>query len=794
MFKNYLKIALRNIRREKGFSFINIFGLALGMACCLLILLWVRDELSYDRFHSRSGDTYRALIELRKGLQPEVYSSHTGPGIAQGLEQTYPEVIHATRFTSRFTRLVSYQDKSFEQDGFGFTDPAFFKIFTFPFKEGDPESALSQPFSMVITEALAQKYFGDEDPMGKTLRVENQFDFQVTGILRDIPENSHLKFNLLVPFPQAEDLMPEYGRFAENPHFHFFRNYVLLKERTSLVQMNDKVHDFLRQGEYESPYNLWLQPITRIHLHPHGIRDVEKRGNINNIYVFTAAAFFILIVACINFINLMTARSERRAKEIGMRKVVGAGRMEIIRQFFGESLLMSFSALIVAIGAVAAVLPIFGRLVMKRLSLTGPGVMPVLLEIMAIGLITGVAAGIYPALFLSSFKPARVLKSDQGRKRGRMIFRRVLVTFQFAVSIFLIIATLITSRQYRYMQDLDLGYDRQNLVYLPLKGRLAEQREVLRTEMKRDPHVLGVSYTSSLLTRGAMMKSDLDWEGRPDEVVGKMGFVSVDRDFFETMGIPLMDGHDFTRHVGENPPEEYIVNQSAAEIIGEGSPVGKPAGFAGARELRGSIVGLAGDYNFMSLQNEISPLVLVRWPQRFQFTLVRIGTGSIPQTLRFLEDVCARLEPGFPFECHFVDEALDNLYMTERQMGRTFCIFAVLAIMISCLGLVGLVSFIVERRSKEVGIRKVLGASVTSIVRLMSREFVLLVLTANLLAWPLAWYFSKKWLRAFAYRIPVDVITFVAAAAAVVIITLLTVSGQSIKAASANPVDALKYE
>ena len=793
MFGNYLKITLRNIKKHKGYSFLNISGLAVGMACAILILLWVQDELSYDRFHPYYKNTYRTLIELIKDLQPETYSSHTGPGIASQLKQEFPEIVYATRFSSRFEKNVSYNQRAFNEEGFGFADPDFFNIFAFPLLQGQKETALSNPFSIVITEDLAKKFFGSEDPMGKTLRLEGQFDFLVTGVLKNIPSNTHLRFNILVPFQHTQDLIPEYGKNAESLHFHFYRNYVTLREGTSLDQMNEKIREFLKRGDSGSPYNLWLQPIEKIHLHSRGIRDVESRSDIRTVSIMSAIAVFILIIACVNFMNLTTARSERRAREIGLRKVVGAKKMELMGQFLGESLVFSFIALFVALGLALLLMPIFNNITHKQLSLFPSGTLILMGELLLFGLATGFVSGSYPALFLSSLHPVNIMRGTTKPGKGKMIFRRTLVVLQFAISIFLIISTFIVSKQFYFMRDKDLGYTKENVVYIGLKGSLGQHLDVVRSEMQKNPNVLGVTLTSSLLTRGARATGDFHWEGKDPEQENRFGFVSVDYDFIKALNISLAGGRNFPEKFPEQPFREFLINETAAKIIDTELPVGKRAGFS-RDNPEGTILGVVKDYHFMSLQNPIRPLILYVFPSQFQYILVRIGPQNVFQTLRFLESVCQQIEPSFQFECQFLDDALQSLYRSEGEMRQAFGSFTSLAILISCLGLVGLASYMVEMRRKEIGIRKVLGAKAVGLLNLIFREFALLVVFSSLLAWPAAYLAMNKWLQNFAFRTNVNLWTFLLATSAALIIALFTVSYHARRAAVVDPVAALKHE
>jgi len=791
MFQNYLKVTWRNIKRYKGYSSINIIGLAVGLACCILILLWVQDELSYDRFHANADDLYRAVTEYHKTSPATHYWPVCAP-LAPALKEDYPEIIKATRFTRlRRGQLVKYGDKSLLETQVCLTDPDFFEMFTFPLVQGDPATVLSDPNSIVLTEDMATKYFGTENPLGKTLTINNEYDFTVTGIMKNVPHNSHLQFDFLLPFMRIEYFEPGWA-VLDNWTLSGYATYVLLQKGSSLQELNRKIKDYIQQHVAKSQDLLYLQRLKDIHLYSSHIQfGIEGQGNIKYVYIFSVVAFFILIIACINFMNLATARSSNRAKEVGLRKVVGARRPQLMGQFFFESLLMALFSLILAVVLVELFLPAFRNLSGKPLHPVFSSNINILLAIVVLTLITGFISGTYPALFLSSLRPAKVLKGRLRTEGRGYLFRKILVVSQFSLSILLIICTVLVSSQVDYMRNRKLGLEKEQVAYLPIRSELVDRYDPLKTELLKNAGIRNVAASSNIPTYGVILTVDyITWEGKNPEDIKVFHVTSTGYDFIEALNMEMIEGRSFSK---KYPSDEnaVVINETAQKIIGMEDPVGKLL-MLGDTELL--IIGIVKDYNFRSLHSEIEPLLLVNDPSLYRYILIKLDSGNIPGTLASIESTWKNFFPDTPFDYHFLDEAYDRLYRTEQRMGTLFNYFTGLAIFVSCLGLFGLASFMAEKRTKEIGIRKILGASVSGVVILLNREFIKWVLIANIIAWPVAYYAMSKWLQGFAYRTNMGVWIFALAALAAFAVAVLTVSFQSIKAATANPADSLRYE
>ena len=787
MFKNYLKIAFRIIKRHKGYSFINIAGLAIGLACCLFILIWVLDELSYDKFHENAPYLYR--VEENQYYSGRVYHVTVTPyPLAPALKQDFPEIIEATQYVGVWGLLIRYGEKAFFENGMSAVPPAFFRMFSFPFVKGDSRTALDDPFSMVISEEIAEKYFGEEDPIGKVFSVNNKYDMKVTGVMKDVPQNSYLQFDMVLPYALLEKLGAVSDSMGSNSIFTF----VQLKKGASLQQVNEKIRGFIKKHVPDSVTELELALYSRIHLHQY-FGYGRDMGQIKYVYIFSLIALFVLLIACINFMNLSTARSANRAKEVGVRKVVGALRSHIIRQFFGESVIYAFIALAFAVILVGLLMSPFNNLSGKDLSLNILGNWQIILGFLWITLITGLVAGSYPALFLSSFQPVSVIKGSLKSGARSSLFRRILVVVQYALSIFLIIGTVIVYNQLHYMKNKDVGYDKEHLVFLPMRGQTGRSYTALKDALVRDSRILGVTGSMERPSRIGNNSGGADWDGKdPDQVV-LIGFCSVDYDYIETVGIELTEGRGFSKEYGTDQTEAFIVNEEVAKLIGKESVVGERFSFVGRD---GKIIGVMKNFHYLSLRDKIEPLAIyMRPPDRgFSYTLVRIPSENISASLDFVRETWQKVFPDYPFEYRFLDYDFENYYRSEERMGDLLKYFSILAVFIACLGLFGLASFTAEQRTKEIGIRKVLGASAPQITLLLCREFFVLVLLANIISWPVAYYAMYKWLQGFAYRTNIGIFTFILSAALALIIALLTVSYQAIKAALANPVDSLRYE
>ena len=787
MLKNYLKIALRNIRKHPGYSVINIAGLAIGLACCLFILIWVLDELSYDKFHENAPYLYR--VEENQYYSGRVYHVTVTPyPLAPALKADFPEIIEATQYVGVGGQLIRYGEKAFFETGIRAVAPAFFRMFTFPFVKGDSVTALDDPFSLVISEDIAEKYFGEEDPIGKAFSINNRYDMKVTGVMKNVPDNSYLQFDMVLPYA----LLEKVGAVSNSMGSNSIATFVQLQKGASLQQVNDKIRGFIKKHVPDSVTELELALYSRIHLHQY-FGYGRDMGQIKYVYMFSVIALFVLLIACINFMNLSTARSANRAKEVGVRKVAGALKSHIIRQFYGESVIYAFIALAFAVIIVVLLMSPFNNLSGKELSLGILGSGMILAGFIGVTLFTGLVAGSYPALFLSSFQPVKVIKGSLKSGAGSSLFRRILVVIQFALSIFLIIGTVVVYNQLQYMKNRDVGFDREHLVYIPMRGQTGRFYTALKDALVRDSRILGVTGSSHLPSHIGSNSGGADWDGKdPDQVV-LIGMSSVDYDYLETTRIELTEGRSFSKEYGTDQTEAFVVNEEVAQLMGKESVVGERFSFAGRD---GRIIGVMKNFHYESFRNKIEPLAIYMRPaaEGFYYTLIRIPPENISASLDFVRETWQKVVPDFPFEYRFLIDDFEYYYRSEERMGGLLKYFSILAVFIACLGLFGLASFTAEQRTKEIGIRKVLGASAPQITLLLCREFFVLVLLANIISWPVAYFVMRNWLQDFAYRTSLGVFTFVLAMVLALVIALLTVSFQAVKAAVANPVDALKYE
>jgi putative ABC transport system permease protein len=787
---NYVKTALRVIRRQKAFSLINILGLAIGLTVCMLIVLWVVDEWSFDRFHANAGQIYRVYRD-ESSTQADSTSALTPPPMAAALKADFPDIIRATRFGYWRKPLVSYGEKKFNEENYRYADPDFFAMLSFPLLNGNPETVFADPYSVVLTESTAAKYFGQEDPMGKTLTVNNTYDVVVTGVMEDVQSNSSLKFELLSPF---EILLKEYigENNSDNWGFNSFSTYVMLPDQLSSEDLNQKLDGYLEKYAPEDTDGLALQPLTDIHLFSNLGHDIRGRGDIKYLWIFSALAVFVLLIAGVNFMNLSTARSANRAKEVGLRKVVGAGRFQLIRQFFGESVLMAFFALIAALLLLELLLPFFNTLSGKHLTSPWRDNPMLLLGFLALALVTGILSGSYPALFLSSFQPIRILKGTMRSTAANPFFRKSLVIFQFSLSVFLIIGTIVISRQLSYMKNLDLGFNREHIIHLSIHGELHDKYDAIRERFLQNPDVLHVTASMALPTDIQSSPGTPEWEGKDPEAKMEIKADFVDYDYFETFDIPLVEGRSFSKEYATDMETAFIVNEEAVRRMGLAKPaVGKKFGFW---DIDGQIVGVMKDAHFQSLHHKIEPLVFKMFRPWLRRLYVKFRADNISGTLRSLEKTWNEMSLGYPFEYRFLDEDFEALYRSEARLGSIFRSFAALAVFIACLGLFGLASFVAEQRTKEIGIRKVLGSSTIGIITLLNREFLRWISAANLIAWPVSYFVMRQWIQKFAYRENITIGIFVLAGGIGLAVAIVTVSVQTLKAARANPVDSLKHE
>ena len=792
MLSNYLKIALRNIKRNKIYSVINIAGLSVGITCSLLILLFIRYETSFDRYHPNADNIYRVIFSSPTEFMRTNKQVWTPGPLAQALEDEFPEILQTARIEEAGSDAsLSYKNISSTEEAFYYTDPGYLEMFAIPLIEGDPDTALDNPFSLLISASEAAKYFRSGDPIGKILRLNDRYDFQVTGVFRNIPQNTHFHADFFASFKTLDSL---YGVKSLSSWNGFnYQTYILLGKGASPVEFEKKMTAFLRKkGPDLLSYH--LQPLTGIHLGGNIPGELAQNSHIWYMYIFAAIAVLIILITCCNYINLATARMTQRASEVGMRKIVGAKRGQLIRQFLGESFVFTCLALICALGLLAACLPAFNAFAGTELDLTLLETPHILAGITALFVAICFASGYYPALYLSSLKPAQTLKSGKiTGSRGSRIFRNTLVTFQFAITTVLIISTLIIRKQMTFITDAYTGQMEEVIVTLPINDDNAviqEKIEVFKEELKKDPAILQVSTSSWLPTNIRSGNYDL-WEGKREDEKVLFHHLGADSDFFSLYGIPIIEGRSFSKDFPSDSEQAFLVNETAVKAMGMENPVGKKF-----KDWRGwgTIIGVVKDFHFVPMHQPIKPLAVRLRTDDMRFISIMIDPVRFSQTLRFIETEWKEITPGFAFAYSFFDEAVDELYRSEERLNLSLGFFSVLAVFLACLGLFGLTLFSIEQRTKEVGIRKVLGAGTVDIITLLSKDFLRWVAAAALIAWPLSFYAASKWLQSFAYRTSLELWIFAVPTAAVLGISVLTVAYQAVKAAVVNPVDSLRYE
>ncbi len=801
MIRNYLKIAWRNIARYKGYSFINIFGLAVGIACCILIMIWVQNELSFDRFNSKADRIYRLYHELTLNSQTRTAPLTSAP-MAPALRQSFPEVENAVRVSPFGNTKVKYGEREFREEQVVLADSSILDVFSLPMVQGDPHSALGAAYSAVITEQTAQRYFGAENPLGKFLKFGDGHEYAVTGVMANVPANSHLNFDILCSFASW---IAENKRAADFWGQINVCTYVLLASGTDLNQftakmgrlVNEKLGKDLKKVGGSLKFS--LQPLTRIHLHSNFDLDFSKIGDIKTVFLFSGVALFILFIACINFINLATARYANRAMEVGLKKTLGASRGSLIRQFLGETFFVTFLAVLLACLLAALALPLLRSVSGQEFSAVIFLRPLYVLSFVLFVIVVGVVAGSYPAFFLSSFDPAQTLKGKLKAGAASSLFRRILVVGQFAVSIALVIGTLTIFEQLRFIRNKNLGFDKEQVLALTLPQNKTISPATVREEMAAIPGVVSAGLSAELPGMGFGMTNFIP-ERRTEKEALLMQFMEIDDQFLPALGIRIVRGRNFSPDMKTDPADALLINETAAAQLGWEDPIGKSIsrsalGANGQRNtISKKIVGVVNDFHTLSLHQKIESLVIADAPENSAFLSLRLSANHIQETISGLKAKWQRIFPDQAFDSFFLDESFGRMYQAEEQFNKIFTSFAVLAILISCLGLFGLAAFMTEKRTKEVGIRKVLGASTFRIVFLLSNEFSKWVLVANVIAWPLAYYFMNRWLQTFAYHATIGIGVFLISGLSALAIALLTVGYQSVKTARANPVDSLRYQ
>lgn len=818
MIRNYLTVAIRSIFRNRLTAFINMAGLAMAMMCCILIYLFVSDELSYDRYHTKADRTYRVTRNfLSKDGVPNLHLANVAPPIGPLLKNDFGEIEVMAR-TINYGLVIGLEEngelvKNFSENYLFVAEPDIFKIFDIDVIAGDKNTALTRPFTIMLSKKSAQKFFGDENAVGKRLRANNQFDLEVTGVFSDFRAQSHWHPEYLVSFSTLnEDTIYGRTRLETNWGNNAFGTYVLLNEGTDPGKVTSELPSFLdshygnfAKTNFGAPPDfvaskattLFLQKLTDIHLYSHLDDELEVNGNINNVRMMSVIGIFIILIACFNFINLSTARATKRAKEVGLRKVVGAFKSQLINQYLSESVLISFFSLLFGIALTFLSISWLNSFTGKALSMNFITHWQLYAGLVGFAIVVGVMAGLYPAFILSGFKPALVLKGQQGSIKGKGFVRRSLVVAQFAISIVLLIATAITFQQLEYLNTRDLGYDKDQIITLSYYNELTDNYEAFYNELTKFAGIENVGRSSRVPTGRLLDSFGPPMITQGDSLINSSvttKFVAIDQEFFRTYGLDIQSGRDLSKAIPTDDSLAFVINETAAKAYGwktEEEGIDKDFSYG---NVKGKLVGVVKDFYFESLHQSIIPIVFFANSNYYNNLSIKISGNQINQGLEHIEKVWRDFLPNRPFSYQFLSENYQRLYEEEQKQSQLFTLFSGLAIFIACLGLFGLATFNTLQRVKEIGIRKVLGASVPSILALLSREIVMLIVVANLIAWPLAWYFMNQWLSTFAYHIDMNLAIYLLAAVSAIMVALLTVSTQTMKAAMTNPGNTLRYE
>jgi ABC-type antimicrobial peptide transport system permease subunit len=789
MIRNYFKIAWRNLVQSKSFSILNIVGLSIGMACSILILLWVQNEISYDKFHTDSKKIYRCIVG-----SGDFKTATSSAGMGPDLKEELSEIEAVVRTTKFEKTLFSVKNKVFEEDRFMYVDPEFLSFFDFPLLKGKKEEVLKEPNTIVLTETMAKKFFGKKNALGQIIKFNNNKNLKVTGVLKDLPPNSHFNFDFisstLTIAKQNKDFANKiWGQF--NYYSYYKLNETVSASKIEVAAFEDKINRIASKRLDSNAFEFRLQPLEDIHLHSNLQLDIAGHGSIQYVKIFFIVALFILVVACINFMNLATARSAKRGKEVGIRKAIGAQRRQLVAQFLSESLVLSLIALVIAVGLVVVLMPYFNEISGKTLGVdfTSGGFW---LSLLAIVLVTGVFAGSYPALYLSGFNPVKVLKGHLKTSGGNLFFRNGLVTMQFVISAVLIVGTGVVYKQLNFIKDKNLGFNKSNMIIVPFKGEIFKKQNALVTALQQNPLLENYSVFNNMPTNLDTGTIEIDWEGKEKEDGLVVPNLAVDDKFIDVFNIDVLAGRGFSKKFTASG-KNLVINETLMRLMGKDltNIIGEPLEWKGTKR---NVIGVVKNFHFKPLHYNVEPLVMLQRNRNSRFLAIRTTINQTEASLKALEHIHAKLNPAFPFSFSFLDADLENLYEGEQQMGTIFNILALLAIFISCLGIYGLSAFMAEQRVKEIGVRKVLGATTVSLVNLLSKDFLKLVVLALLISIPLSCYYLNEWLHTFAYRITISSWMFVLAGVLVLSITLLTVSYQSIKSAIANPIKSLRTE
>lgn len=798
MLLNYFKNAVRIIISQRLYSFINVAGLSIGITACILVMLYVKNDLSYDKYHKNAENIYRVEFSTtREGVTNHLAQSQALLGPT--LKNEYPEIKKLSRIYFSERSLVKVGDKNNFEDRISYADSSFFEIFSYQAIAGDETQFLKKPNSIIITESTAKKYFGKDNPLGKIIEINNQYSFEVTGVIKDVPINSHFKFDFIAPYSSL-DKQPVAHYFPQWGATFGSYTYMLADKGFESKDFEKKTENFFptHTDIKEDGWRVVARPLLDIHLNSHSGDEIEENSSMSRIIIISSIALFILLLACINFVNFSTARSSERAREIGMRKVIGASRFQLILQFLGESVLFSIASLLISIVTVKLLIPSFSLLAGTEIGLDYNSDWKTLFLILGGVLVVGILAGLYPALFISSYEPVKVIKgvySNESGKNKASYLRKGLVILQFSISIILIVGTIIVNLQLRYLRNYYMGFDKEYMIVLPAYAKVGNNYKTIKNELRSIPGVI-----SATAGRGAPTSlNNIGTECKPNGMnndIGAFGIEvnSVDFDYMNQFGVKLIAGRYFSEDFPGDFPNAMVINEKMVRSLGfinAQDVLGKSYSIS-LNDYKPEVIGVVKDFNSSSLHNEITSQAFMTNPNWFKEFIVKVKSANMPSTINSLKEVWAKFFPQYPFEYSFLDESIDKMYKSEERYSKVISTFSVVALFIACLGLIGLTSFVTEQRKKEIGIRKVQGASIKSIVQLVSGEFMILVIVSNVIAWPVAYFFMNKWLISFAYRIDISLWTFIGSGMLAVLIAMLTVSFQAVKAAVANPVNSLE--
>jgi len=798
MLKNFIKTAFRNIGRHKVFTSINLIGLVLGITAFLLIMIWVGYETSYDKFNDNKDRIQRLCVDFEAGSHM-IYPM-TMPAAGPLLIEDFPEIENAARLEAPTRANIKIGEESFVETGVCHADNSIFEIFTFPLIDGDPGSVLINPFTVVISESMVQKYFKNSDPIGKTLEIDGRGPFTITGVFKDIPQNSHFSFNIAASFEtfysEDKDLMENWF------HIQFF-TYLLFAENADIDNFAAKLPEFVDKylGEtlesFGAKLDLFLQPLTSIHLYSELAGDLARQSDINQLYLFIAIALFVLLIACINFINLSTANSTVRSKEIGMRKTVGSGPWQLILQFMVESIILCFLAMLISISLVEIIRPYLYNVFGSHVDLTFISPAGMVIFVLSFPIIVGILAGSYPAFYLSQLKPIMILKSGIYKSGHKPRVRSILVIFQFSISIILIVATLTIFNQINFMKLSNPGFQEESMIVIPGVRQISKtsSHDVLKQSLEQMQEIETAGFSSLFPGRG-IQKAIMYPEGFSQDQPQMGEKLFIDADYINALGIEMVEGRNFSAEMKTDSEKSVMINETAAHKFGWKNAIGKTFTIPSrdGESYKMEVVGVVKDFHSTSLHEPIEPLIIYNNVNRTNFMVIKTRSEDISRTIESIKKQIKQLAPDHVMKYYFLDETLDSMYRQDQQIARLALYFSVLTILLGCLGLLGLTTFLVQNRNKEIGIRKVLGSSVLDIVVLFTKEFCKWVVIAILISWPVSYFIMNKWLQSFAYRDNIGVSVFLISAGISLLIAIVTVSSQTIKTAMANPVDVLNYE